>query len=136
MNELQIFSKNLQNLLKAKGLNNKDLARMLNMTDAAVGKWLLCHNSPTLAIVRKISDIFGVSMADLLEDRGDDPHYFINAETRKLVEELESDSELRSLVLAARDASPDDIKHARDIILLRSKQEGGDEQRASEETED
>lgn len=53
-------------LRKEKGMTQKDLADMLNITDKAVSKWERNIAFPDTATIPKIAEIFGVSVEDLM----------------------------------------------------------------------
>ena len=53
-------------LRKEKGMTQKDLADMLNITDKAVSKWERNNAFPDTATIPKIAEIFGVSVEELM----------------------------------------------------------------------
>ena len=56
----------ISSLRKEKGMTQKDLADMLNITDKAVSKWerdIACPDTMTLP---KLAEILGISVEDLL----------------------------------------------------------------------
>ena len=53
-------------LRKEKGMTQKDLADMLNITDKAVSKWERNIAFPDTATLPKIAEIFGVSVEELM----------------------------------------------------------------------
>ena len=53
-------------LRKEKGMTQKDLADMLNITDKAVSKWERNIAFPDTATIPKIAEIFGVSVEELI----------------------------------------------------------------------
>ena len=53
-------------LRKEKGMTQKDLADMLNITDQAVSKWERNLAFPDTATIPKIAEIFGVSVEELM----------------------------------------------------------------------
>ncbi len=53
-------------LRKEKGMTQKDLADILNITDKAVSKWERNIAFPDTATIPKIAEIFGVSVEELM----------------------------------------------------------------------
>lgn len=53
-------------LRKEKGMTQKDLADMLNITDKAVSKWERNIAFPDTATIPKIAEIFGISVEELM----------------------------------------------------------------------
>ena len=56
-------------LRKEKGMTQKDLADMLNITDKAVSKWERNIAFPDTATIPKIAEIFGVSVEELMNSK-------------------------------------------------------------------
>ena len=56
-------------LRKEKGMTQKDLADMLNITDKAVSKWERNIAFPDTATIPKIAEIFGVSVEELMNTK-------------------------------------------------------------------
>ena len=71
-------------LRKEKGMTQKDLADMLNITDKAVSKWERNIAFPDTATIPKIAEIFGVSVEELMNaksipgNRRKGAHYLLN----------------------------------------------------------
>ena len=69
------FSKNLVRLLKENHISQKELAEKLGVRPSTVSMWITGNSSPRMGIVQQLSDIFSVSMSDLLElDHDNDKH--------------------------------------------------------------
>ena len=56
----------ISTLRKEKGMTQKDLADMLNITDKSVSKWERNIAFPDTATIPKIAEIFGVSVEELM----------------------------------------------------------------------
>lgn len=63
---------NIKKLRVDKGLTQKDLANLLNVTSQAVSKWEKNDSEPDIATIVRISNIFGVSTDDLLNPKNDE----------------------------------------------------------------
>ena len=53
-------------LRKAKGLTQRELAEMLNVSDKAVSRWERNESAPDLSLIPVIADIFGITSDELL----------------------------------------------------------------------
>lgn len=53
-------------LRKAKGLTQRELAEMLNVSDKAVSRWERDESAPDLSLIPVIADIFGITSDELL----------------------------------------------------------------------
>jgi transcriptional regulator with XRE-family HTH domain len=60
------FGEKFTRLRKAKGLTQEDIASSLNVTSQAVSKWENDISFPDITLLVQISEIFGVSVDDLL----------------------------------------------------------------------
>ena len=57
------MSLRIKEILKEKGLSQKDLAKLLNVTDVTISKIL--NGSPTLTTLEKIAAALGVEVSEL-----------------------------------------------------------------------
>lgn len=71
MNE---FGNRLYSLRKSKGMTQQELADRLGVTDKAVSKWETGEAFPETAQLVPLSDIFGVTVDDLLRGKAEAPN--------------------------------------------------------------
>lgn len=64
----KIFSTNIKTLRKAKGLSQSELAEKLNFTEKAVSKWECGEYVPSIHVLFRIAEEFGVSVENLFEE--------------------------------------------------------------------
>jgi len=95
--QLEIIAKNLQTLMDSRGMNNRDLAKMLDMNETTIGKWVNANNSPSMGAVRKIAAYFGVGVPDIVMPHND--NVFADPNRKYLLDRIEnaSSEELRKL---------------------------------------
>jgi len=60
------FPKNLSYLRKQKGMTQAELANKINVDQTTIGRWEDGNREPTVGNVANISDVFNVSIPDLL----------------------------------------------------------------------
>ena len=61
------IGKNIKRLRKEHSLTQAELAKMLGVTCQAVSKWETKANSPDIALIPKIAELFDVSIDELFE---------------------------------------------------------------------
>jgi len=64
----QIIAKNITNLRKSMQLTQAELAEKLNYSDKAISKWERAESIPDISILKRIADLFGVTVDYLLEE--------------------------------------------------------------------
>lgn len=69
MTTKDIFSKNLQHHMKNERINNRELAKILGVSESTVGKWILKKTFPRMNIIDKLAKFFKITPSDLLEDK-------------------------------------------------------------------
>lgn len=62
------ISKNLSYYMALNNLNNKELSRLLGVSESAVGKWLLKKTTPRMGMVEKLAAVFNITKSALLEE--------------------------------------------------------------------
>ena len=67
------FGQKLQQLRKARGMSQEDLAGQLSVTRQTVSKWELDQSTPDLPYLAAISEFFGVSTDYLIKEQMTEP---------------------------------------------------------------
>lgn len=114
-----IFSTNLNRLLSATGKTQKEVAEVIGVSPQTFNTWCRCIALPRMGKVQRLADYFGVNKSDLIDEvqkTGQEEGYYINDETAKVAQEIFDDPDLRALFSAARDAKPDDLKMAAEML--------------------
>lgn len=66
-----IIAKNISELRTAKNMTQFELAEYLNYSDKAVSKWERAESVPDIAVLKKIAELFQVSLDYLVEENHD-----------------------------------------------------------------
>ncbi len=64
------FSKKLSQIMQTRGLSQKQLAEMANVSQAAVSKWLNTDYLPKVKSVEPLAKSLGLTVGDLIGDYG------------------------------------------------------------------
>lgn len=106
--------------------NNTTIAQMerdIGISKGASYKWN--NSKPSLNIINKIANYFGVSV-DFLMNGEEKEKYYINPETAKIAQEVFDDPELRILFDASRDLSPEDLQAVITMVKALQRKEKGE----------
>lgn len=71
--------------------------------------------------LQKVADFLGVSYAYLLTGEEDEETYYVNPETADMAQELYDNKDLRLLFDASRNATPEQLRLIRDLVLQMTK---------------
>ena len=63
-----LFSKRLSELMQKQDINQVELSKIVGVSESAVGKWLLKKMLPTMGMIQKLADYFGVPTSFFLEE--------------------------------------------------------------------
>lgn len=63
-----LFSKQLQALLEEREVSQAELSRILNVSESAVGKWILKKAMPRMGVIQQLADHFHIEKSYFLED--------------------------------------------------------------------
>lgn len=119
------FGKNLRYLRRKSGLTQEQIAdRLKYKSFTTIQKWESGDSQPPMTAVKILSEMFKVPMDQLynfdLENydvKNHEPHHVELEDTLKYYAELiASRPELTTLIMAAKDASKEDIEKALKII--------------------
>ena len=85
-----LFSRRLSALLNEHDMNQNELAKLLNVSESTVGKWVLGKSMPrTMGIIQQIADRFNVGKSYLLEETSHSKDYLTSKEERQIDHDLE-----------------------------------------------
>ena len=68
-----IIAKNISNLRQQNNLTQGDLADKLNYSDKAISKWERAESIPDVAVLKKIADLFDVTLDYLVSENDKEP---------------------------------------------------------------
>lgn len=105
------FSEKLIQLRKTRGLSQQQLAEALGLSRSAIGMYETGKREPDMDVLQLLSDYFMVDMNTLVSPPSGETN-----ELTELLETLRSREDMRMLFKLARDATPEDVQKAVEII--------------------
>lgn len=106
-----------EHLLNIKGVTASEVSKATGISRSALTDWKMGRYTPKLDKIQKIADFFGVNMSYFMDDNSDTENtYYVNEETAKAAQEIFENKDLRILFDAARDAKPEDLKMAAEML--------------------
>lgn len=115
----------IESLRKSRNISQGKIEKELGFSNGSWSKWK--NSTPTPERLRKIAEYFGVTVDWIMsgEEKNGTESYYINDETAKIAQEIFENKELRLLYDAAKDAQPEDIQTAYDMLLALKRKERG-----------
>ena len=115
----------IKKLCKGHGITVTGLEKELGFARGSLCK--VDTNKPSMEKVQKIADYFNMSVSRLVEDSDEEggETYYLNDETAKMAQAIFENKELRALFDTARDASPEDLETAHNMLLALKRKENG-----------
>lgn len=123
------IKENIRLLREKYNLSQKDLALIAGVSDKAVSTWENGSKEPRMGAIQRIADHFGLKKSNIIEDDGllGIPSYYTNPETAALAQEIHDNPDLRILMDASRDLSPEDVKFVAEMVQRMKKKERGED---------
>lgn len=121
------FSNNLRYLRKKYDMSQEDLANKLGYKSfTTIQKWESGVSEPSVSMVKKIAELFGVTMDQITNDDLSDTenHYYIEPEAAEIAQEVQQRPELKILFDASRKVSAGDLELVINMIDRLKKNEG------------
>ena len=111
-----------------RGMKDADVARETGITKSTFSDWKNGRSSPKDAKIKKIADLFGVSVEYIRtgEETKESEKYYINEETAEMAQKLFENRDLKVLFDAAQDATPEDLKTTYDMLMALKRKERGE----------
>lgn len=124
-----------ERLLSDKGMKVADVVKATGVSYSAFSDWKSGRSTPKYERMKKVADFLGVSVSFLLRTSEDSEEgqsvfeqittlrqtldtYYGSPEVIEVAQQMKDNSELRMLFDAAKDATPEDLMAARQILLL------------------
>ncbi len=126
----RIFSENLRKYIGRSGKTQKDIAIDLDVNPPTFSMWVKGKAMPSVSVIRKIADYFGVGITDLVDDKAGKKGavYYLDPETAEAAQQMHDNQELKVLFDAARTASPEDLRTTYQMLMaLKRKEHGSDD---------
>lgn len=127
----KVMGMNIQRNIDRMGITRKDFAKAIGVPYSSLTDWINGKSYPRIDKIEMMARYFGVQKSDLVEDPaivptdGQSESYYVDAETRKLAQELHDDPELSVMFDAYKNLSPRDAKLVMDMVR-RMQNEGTD----------
>lgn len=97
-----VISANIKRYMAEKGVNAKELSKILNVPYTTVLSWIKAEYYPRIDKIEKMSDYFGCLKSDLIEDKTKQPAQDELSEVKRaLIDLIEGLSESEAAVLLA-----------------------------------
>ena len=126
----RIFSENLRKYIGRSGKTQKDIAIDREVNPPTFSMWVKGKAMPSVSVIRKIADYFGVGITDLVDDKAGKKGavYYLDPETAEAAQQMHDNQELKVLFDAARTASPEDLRTTYQMLMaLKRKEQGSDD---------
>ena len=115
----------VKELCRLKGISQGRMEKEIGISNGASSKWKT--SSPSLDILKKLSEYFGVSVDYLMtgKEKEGGETYYINEETKEIAQKVFENKNLRMLMDAAQNATPEDIETVHSMLLALKRKERG-----------
>lgn len=104
-NAREIFVKNLNEMMRKRGISQADIVRELGVTSASVSNWCTGVKYPRIDVMQKLADLLGIGLGELIAEDG-----LRSVEDRDRLEALHQNPRLGLLFDRQRDMSESDIE--------------------------
>ncbi len=104
-----------EDLCKKNNVRPSDVSRATGISTATLTSWKQGKYTPKQDKLQKIADFFNVSL-DFLMNGKEAESYYLNPETASAAQEIFDNPDLRALFDAGRDAKPEDLRMAAELL--------------------
>ena len=119
----EMFSRRLRYFLDKRGMTQVDLAVKMGVSRNSVGSWVNGVKIPRMDKVDMMCKILNISRDNLISETEPEEGYYTNPETAEIAQEIFDDPDLRTLFHVARNASPEQLKLAKEMLEMMKKNE-------------
>lgn len=118
----EVMGMNIQRHLNRMGITRKDFAKAIGVPYSSLNDWINGKSYPRIDKIEAMARYFGVQKSDLVEDSsivplsGHSDAYYLNHETAEIAQKVFDDPNYRILFDAAKDAKPEDLLMAAEML--------------------
>ncbi len=113
-----------EQLLQQNGITSYKVSKDTGIAQSVFSSWKTGVSTPKQDKLKIIADYFGVTVDYLMGvERDKNVQYYLNDETAKIAQEVFENKELRILFDAGRNARPEDIRFAAEMLKRMKKEE-------------
>jgi len=117
-----------EKLLKINNVTPYRVHKDTGISSATLSDWKNGKSEPKKDKIEKICNYFNVPLSYFYnEEKEDELKYYLNDETAEIAQEIFENKDLKMLFDASRDASPEDLKTVRDMMLALKRKERGED---------
>lgn len=98
-----------------RGLTDYKVSKLSGVNQSTFSDWKSGRSVPKQQKLEKIAEVLGVSLEYLMTGK-EQKAYYLNDETARIAQEVYDDPDLRMLFSASRNARPEDIRLAADLL--------------------
>ena len=118
-----VMAKNIQYYMDKQGKTRTEMCEALGVKYTTFTDWVKGNTYPRIDKIELMANYFGISKADLVEDKKIEESYYINSETAQIAQEIYENKDLSLLFDAAMDAKPEDLQTVHTMLLALKKKE-------------
>jgi len=104
-NAREIFQKNLEHIMRLRGVTNTDICLALGVASGTVSSWVTGKKYPRVDVMQRLADYLGVRMSMLTSEDG-----MKDLEDMERLEALHQNPRLRLLFDRSRKMKPEDVE--------------------------
>lgn len=111
----EIMARNIKRLMELNGKDRNDVCKDLGFKYTTFTDWINANTYPRIDKIEMMANYFGVSKADLVEEK-DDSEYYYDKKSAEMAQFLFDNPEYKVLFDASRKVKPEDIQFVADMI--------------------
>lgn len=111
----KLFAKNLRRIMSDKDLSAAELSRALGIGKSTISNWMNAQRIPRDDALDALCSYLNITKSDLF-DEVSTSQYYLNPETARIAQEVYDNPETRMLLDASRNARPEDIRFAAEML--------------------
>lgn len=110
------IGENIKYWREHRGLNQSELASLLDVSDKTVSSWEINRTEPKIGMIEKICNALNCKKTDIIGPDEHDEHYYLDEDAREAAEFLHKNPDYKVLFDASRKVKKEDIDFVRQMI--------------------
>lgn len=112
----EIMARNIKRFMELKRKDRNEICKDLDIKYTTFTDWINGNTYPRIDKIEMMANYFGISKADLVEERTDQQQYYFSPEVESLAQEMMDKPNLHMLCDASRNLSEEDMRFVIDMV--------------------
>lgn len=119
----KVMASNIQYYMDKSNISRYDLCDAIGVKYTTLSDWINAKTYPRIDWIEKIANYFGITKADLVEEKNSEDEYYIDPKAAAAAQKMMTNTRLKALFEAAATSSDEDLQTTYNMLMALKRKE-------------